>query len=59
MLQVAYIFDNEATIFFAIFMGIWASVFLDFWTRRNNEVCLFIYLFVWLFFVSLIVCIFV
>ena len=35
---MAYIFDNEATIVFAIFMAVWASMFLDFWKRRNAEV---------------------
>eukprot|EP00055_Hartaetosiga_balthica_P010211 m.42879 g.42879 ORF g.42879 m.42879 type:complete len:915 (+) comp7082_c0_seq1:71-2815(+) len=33
----SYWFDNEATIFFAIFMSLWGSVFIDFWKRRNAE----------------------
>ncbi|XP_075877433.1 anoctamin-5-like isoform X3 [Nelusetta ayraudi] len=29
------LFDNEGTIFFAIFMGIWVTLFLEFWKRRQ------------------------
>lgn len=28
-------FDNEATIFFAIFMALWATLFLEFWKRKQ------------------------
>eukprot|EP00048_Salpingoeca_helianthica_P005079 m.84052 g.84052 ORF g.84052 m.84052 type:complete len:933 (-) comp13464_c0_seq1:29-2827(-) len=35
--RFSWTFDNPATIFFAIFMSIWASVFLDFWRRRNAK----------------------
>ncbi|CAK8678217.1 unnamed protein product [Clavelina lepadiformis] len=33
--QITYIFDNEATIFFAVFMSLWATMFLEFWKRRQ------------------------
>ncbi|XP_031702257.1 anoctamin-5-like isoform X2 [Anarrhichthys ocellatus] len=31
----SHLFDNEGTVFFAIFMGIWATLFLEFWKRRQ------------------------
>uniref|UniRef100_A0A8C1WQQ9 Anoctamin n=1 Tax=Cyprinus carpio TaxID=7962 RepID=A0A8C1WQQ9_CYPCA len=31
----SYLFDNTATLFFAIFMGIWVTLFLEFWKRRQ------------------------
>ncbi|XP_073724451.1 anoctamin-5 isoform X2 [Misgurnus anguillicaudatus] len=31
----SYMFDNTATVFFAIFMGIWVTLFLEFWKRRQ------------------------
>ncbi|KAI4900042.1 hypothetical protein NFI96_028143, partial [Prochilodus magdalenae] len=31
----AHLFDNEGTVFFAIFMGIWVTLFLEFWKRRQ------------------------
>uniref|UniRef100_A0A2K6ESW5 Anoctamin n=1 Tax=Propithecus coquereli TaxID=379532 RepID=A0A2K6ESW5_PROCO len=34
--QVTYLFDNGGTVFFAIFMAIWATVFLEFWKRRRS-----------------------
>ncbi|XP_039198156.1 anoctamin-3 isoform X3 [Crotalus tigris] len=33
--KVTYLFDNGGTVFFAIFMAIWATVFLEFWKRRR------------------------
>ncbi|KAL4642129.1 anoctamin-5-like [Arapaima gigas] len=33
--QYSYLFDNSATVFFAIFMGIWVTLFLEFWKRRQ------------------------
>lgn len=36
--KFGYVFDNPGTIFFAFIMSLWASVFLDFWKRRNNTV---------------------
>ncbi|KAG7280992.1 hypothetical protein CRUP_016624, partial [Coryphaenoides rupestris] len=35
--QVTHLFDNGGTVFFAIFMAIWATVFLEFWKRRRAE----------------------
>ena len=32
---VAHAFDNDSTVVFAIFMSIWATVFLEFWKRRQ------------------------
>ncbi|KAB5565639.1 hypothetical protein PHYPO_G00243890 [Pangasianodon hypophthalmus] len=31
----SHLFDNTATVFFAIFMGIWVTLFLEFWKRRQ------------------------
>ena len=31
--QVTHVFDNNATVFFAMFMSIWATMFLEGWTR--------------------------
>nr|XP_040029524.1 anoctamin-4 isoform X4 [Gasterosteus aculeatus aculeatus] len=33
--KVTHLFDNEGTIFFAVFMAVWATVFLEFWKRRR------------------------
>ncbi|XP_070618008.1 anoctamin-5 isoform X7 [Erythrolamprus reginae] len=33
--QYSHLFDNVATLFFAIFMGIWVTLFLEFWKRRQ------------------------
>ncbi|XP_016889956.1 anoctamin-4-like isoform X1 [Cynoglossus semilaevis] len=33
--KVTYLFDNGATVFFAVFMAVWATVFLEFWKRRR------------------------
>uniref|UniRef100_A0A8C6R131 Anoctamin n=1 Tax=Nannospalax galili TaxID=1026970 RepID=A0A8C6R131_NANGA len=30
-----HLFDNESTVFFAIFMGIWVTLFLEFWKQRQ------------------------
>lgn len=35
--KFSWVFDNGATIFFAVFMSIWASVFQDFWRRYNAK----------------------
>ena len=35
--QAAYLFDNEATVFFAGFMALWAVLFLEFWKRRQFQ----------------------
>ncbi|XP_054581282.1 anoctamin-5 [Eptesicus fuscus] len=33
--KVSHLFDNESTVFFAIFMGIWVTLFLEFWKQRQ------------------------
>jgi len=33
-----YLFDNEATVFFAVFMSFWAALFLEFWKRYSSEI---------------------
>ncbi|XP_029438253.1 anoctamin-3 isoform X2 [Rhinatrema bivittatum] len=33
--KMTHLFDNGGTVFFAIFMAIWATVFLEFWKRRR------------------------
>uniref|UniRef100_A0A8C7ZZT7 Anoctamin n=1 Tax=Oryzias sinensis TaxID=183150 RepID=A0A8C7ZZT7_9TELE len=33
--KVTHFFDNGATVFFAVFMAVWATVFLEFWKRRR------------------------
>uniref|UniRef100_A0A669BTX4 Anoctamin n=1 Tax=Oreochromis niloticus TaxID=8128 RepID=A0A669BTX4_ORENI len=38
--KVTLLFDNEGTVFFAMFMAIWATLFLEFWKRhRATFVC--------------------
>ena len=32
---VSYAFDNDSTVVFAIFMSVWATVFLEFWKRKQ------------------------
>lgn len=34
--QLTYLFDNPATVFFAIFMSIWATMFLELWKRKQS-----------------------
>ncbi|XP_064628203.1 anoctamin-4-like isoform X2 [Lineus longissimus] len=36
--QLTYLFDNGATVFFAIFMSLWATLFLEFWKRTEKEI---------------------
>uniref|UniRef100_A0A0K8SKC7 Anoctamin n=2 Tax=Lygus hesperus TaxID=30085 RepID=A0A0K8SKC7_LYGHE len=33
--RITYLFDNPATVFFAIFMSFWATTFLELWKRRQ------------------------
>ena len=33
--RVTYLFDNHSTVFFSIFMTIWATTFLEMWKRRQ------------------------
>ncbi|KAK7892122.1 hypothetical protein WMY93_024085 [Mugilogobius chulae] len=38
--KVTLLFDNHGTVFFAMFMAIWATLFLEFWKRhRASYVC--------------------
>ncbi|GLV36888.1 uncharacterized protein CBL_02277 [Carabus blaptoides fortunei] len=36
--RLTYLFDNPATVFFAIFMSIWATVFLELWRRKESVI---------------------
>ncbi|XP_040571122.1 anoctamin-1 isoform X1 [Lepeophtheirus salmonis] len=36
--KIMYLFDNEMTIVFAIFMSFWAALFLEFWRRYSEEI---------------------
>ncbi|XP_004346228.1 hypothetical protein CAOG_05555 [Capsaspora owczarzaki ATCC 30864] len=36
--QYSNFFDNEATLPFAAIMSLWATLFLEFWKRRNAEI---------------------
>ncbi|XP_044538027.1 anoctamin-9 [Gracilinanus agilis] len=33
--KLTHLFDNEGTVFIAIFMALWATVFLEFWKRER------------------------
>ncbi|KAJ8032027.1 Anoctamin-4 [Holothuria leucospilota] len=35
--KLTYLFDNGATVFFACFMSLWATMFCEFWKRRENS----------------------
>ncbi|MGH0173000.1 UNVERIFIED_CONTAM: hypothetical protein FKN15_077550 [Acipenser sinensis] len=38
--KVTHLFDNEGTVFFSMFMALWATWFLEIWKRhRSREVC--------------------
>ncbi|GLV37940.1 subdued [Carabus blaptoides fortunei] len=36
--RVTYLFDNATTVFFAIFMSFWATLFLELWKRYSAEI---------------------
>ncbi|CAG9770244.1 unnamed protein product [Ceutorhynchus assimilis] len=36
--KLTYLFDNPATVFFAIFMSLWATVFLELWQRKQSVI---------------------
>ncbi|KAF1372550.1 hypothetical protein PFLUV_G00266660 [Perca fluviatilis] len=38
--RASHLFDNPATVFFAIFMSLWAVLFLEQWKRRQNSLSL-------------------
>ncbi|XP_058518458.1 anoctamin-5 [Ochotona princeps] len=33
--KFSHLFDNESTVFFAIFMGVWVTLVLEFWKQRQ------------------------
>ena len=35
--KITYIFDNYFTLIYAFLVAIWATTFLEFWTRKNYE----------------------
>lgn len=36
--QATYVVDNPATIFFTIFMALWATFFIEFWKRQQARI---------------------
>ncbi|XP_065163177.1 anoctamin-5 isoform X2 [Atheta coriaria] len=36
--RITYLFDNSTTVFFAIFMSFWATLFLELWKRYSAEI---------------------
>ncbi|KAK0395415.1 hypothetical protein QR680_001269 [Steinernema hermaphroditum] len=36
--KLSYVFDNSGTVFFATFMSIWATLFLEGWKRYHSEI---------------------
>ncbi|XP_008589003.1 PREDICTED: anoctamin-9 [Galeopterus variegatus] len=38
--KLTHLFDNEGTVLFAIFMALWATVFLEIWKRKRARVVL-------------------
>ncbi|XP_055692726.1 anoctamin-4 [Lutzomyia longipalpis] len=36
--RMTYLFDNPATVFFAIFMSFWATTFLELWKRKQSVI---------------------
>nr|XP_022909053.1 anoctamin-4 isoform X2 [Onthophagus taurus] len=36
--RISYLFDNPTTVFFAIFMSFWATLFLELWKRYSAEI---------------------
>ncbi|XP_052616079.1 anoctamin-9 [Peromyscus californicus insignis] len=38
--KLTHLFDNEGTVMFAIFMALWATVFLEIWKRQRARVVL-------------------
>uniref|UniRef100_A0A8C1NMJ2 Anoctamin n=1 Tax=Cyprinus carpio TaxID=7962 RepID=A0A8C1NMJ2_CYPCA len=35
VLKVGYLFDHPGTVFFSVFMSLWAVTFLEYWKRKN------------------------
>ena len=38
MTQAKYLFDNGTTVFFAVFMSLWAVIFTEMWKRYSAEI---------------------
>ncbi|RWS23006.1 anoctamin-1-like protein, partial [Leptotrombidium deliense] len=36
--KMSYVFDNPATVFFAVFMSIWSTVYLEMWKRYSAKI---------------------
>ncbi|XP_057670023.1 anoctamin-5 isoform X2 [Diorhabda carinulata] len=36
--RITYLFDNPTTVFFAIFMSVWATLFMEMWKRYSAEI---------------------
>ncbi|KAL1491248.1 hypothetical protein ABEB36_011870 [Hypothenemus hampei] len=36
--KITYLFDNPTTVFFAVFMSLWATTFLEMWKRYSAEI---------------------
>ncbi|XP_054293625.1 anoctamin-9 isoform X2 [Pongo pygmaeus] len=45
--KLTHLFDNDGTVMFAIFMALWATVFLEIWKRQRARVVLHWDLYVW------------
>ncbi|XP_033061113.1 anoctamin-9 isoform X2 [Trachypithecus francoisi] len=45
--KLTHLFDNDGTVVFAIFMALWATVFLEIWKRQRASVVLHWDLYVW------------
>ncbi|XP_058842374.1 anoctamin-1-like isoform X1 [Acipenser ruthenus] len=37
--KASHLFDNPATVFFSVFMALWATMFLEHWKRRQIRLC--------------------
>ncbi|XP_066253973.1 anoctamin-5 isoform X2 [Euwallacea similis] len=36
--RITYLFDNSTTVFYAVFMSLWATTFLEMWKRYSAEI---------------------
>nr|XP_050848873.1 anoctamin-1 isoform X1 [Vespula vulgaris] len=36
--RITYLFDNPSTVFFAVFMSLWATLFLELWKKYSAEI---------------------
>lgn len=36
--KITYLFDNDATVVFAIVMSFWTAIYLEFWLRYSSEI---------------------